>query len=69
MKKILVIEDKGKGIEKERALSSKSLGFFGMRERAQMFGGRINVTGTPGTGTTVTVEIPPVEKRNEMRLR
>ena len=59
----LEVEDNGKGIEKEKILSSKSLGLLGMRERAQMFGGRITVTGTPGTGTKVTVEISPVEKR------
>jgi len=51
------VEDNGKGIEKEKSLSSKSLGLLGMRERAEMFGGRVTVTGTPGTGTTVTVEI------------
>ena len=28
-----------------------------------MFGGRITVTGTPGIGTIVTVDIPPVEKK------
>jgi two-component system sensor histidine kinase UhpB len=63
MKKLLVIEDNGKGIEKKETLSSKSLGLLGMRERVQMFGGRITVTGTPGAGTTVMVESPPVEKR------
>jgi PAS domain S-box-containing protein len=59
----LEVENNGKGIEKEKILSSKSLGLLGMRERAQMLGGRITVTGTPGIGTKVTVEIPPVEKR------
>ena len=59
----LEVEDNGKGIEKEKLLSLESLGLLGMRERAQMFGGRITVTGTPGTGTKVTVEISPVEKR------
>jgi PAS domain S-box-containing protein len=59
----LEVEDNGKGIEKEKTLSSKSLGLLGMRERVQMFGGRITVMGTPGIGTKVTVEIPPVEKR------
>ena len=58
----LEVEDNGKGIEKEKSLSSKLLGLLGMRERAEMFGGRITVTGTPGIGTKVTVEIPPVEK-------
>jgi signal transduction histidine kinase len=59
----LEVEDNGKGIEKKKALSSKSLGLLGMRERAQMFGGRFTVTGTPGKGTKVTIEILPVEKR------
>jgi PAS domain S-box-containing protein len=59
----LEVEDNGKGIEKEKTLSSKSLGLLGMRERAQMLGGRITVTGTSGKGTTVTVDIPPEEKR------
>ena len=59
----LEVKDNGKGIEKKKTLSSKSLGLLGMRERAQMFGGRITVTGTPGIGTIVTVEISPVEKR------
>ncbi|HEY5496981.1 MAG TPA: ATP-binding protein, partial [Syntrophales bacterium] len=63
----LEVEDNGKGIEKEKLLSLESLGLLGMRERAQMFGGRITVTGTPGRGTIVTVEIPPEEKRKRDR--
>jgi two-component system sensor histidine kinase UhpB len=63
----LEVEDNGKGIEKEKTLSSKSLGLLGMRERAQMFGGRITVAGTPGTDTKVTVDIPLVEKRKTDR--
>ena len=59
----LEVEDNGKGIEEEKILSSPSLGFLGMRERSQMFGGRITVTGSPGRGTKVTVEIPPGEMR------
>jgi signal transduction histidine kinase len=58
----LKVEDNGKGIEKEQIHARESLGLLGMRERAEMFGGRVTVTGTPGKGTTVTVEIPPVEK-------
>jgi PAS domain S-box-containing protein len=65
----LEVEDNGKGIEKEKALGKDSLGLLGMRERVQMFGGRISVTGTPGICTKVTVEIPPVEKRKMDRDR
>ncbi|HLA28981.1 MAG TPA: PAS domain-containing sensor histidine kinase [Syntrophales bacterium] len=60
---VLEVEDNGKGIEKEKTMSKKSLGILGMRERALMFGGRFTVTGTSGRGTKVTVEISPVEKR------
>ena len=58
----LEVEDNGKGIEKEKTVSKESLGILGMRERSQIFGGRFTVTGTPGRGTKVTVEISPVEK-------
>ncbi len=58
----LEVEDNGKGIEKKKVLSSKSLGLLGMRERVQMFGGCITVTGTPGMGTKVKVEISTLEK-------
>jgi signal transduction histidine kinase len=63
----LEVEDNGKGIEKGKLASKESLGLLGMRERAQMFGGRITVTGTPGRGTKVTVELSPVEKRKMER--
>ena len=63
----LEVADNGKGIGKKKTLSKESLGLLGMRERAQMFGGRVTVTGTPGRGTTVTVEISPVKKRQRDR--
>jgi signal transduction histidine kinase len=65
----LEVEDNGKGIEEEKLLSTKSLGLLGMRERAQMFGGRLTVTGTPGKGTKITVEVSPLEKRKLDRDR
>ena len=60
---ILEIKDNGTGMEKEKLMDPTSLGLLGMRERALMFGGSFRVKGTPRTGTTVTVEIPPAEKR------
>jgi signal transduction histidine kinase len=66
---ILEVEDNGKGIEKEKILGSRSLGLLGMRERALMFGGHVTVTGIPGIGTRVTVEIPPGEKGSMDRVR
>ncbi|HTF24451.1 MAG TPA: ATP-binding protein, partial [Candidatus Limnocylindria bacterium] len=37
---------------------SKSLGLLGMRERAAILGGRVNISSAPGKGTTVTAWIP-----------
>ena len=37
---------------------SKSLGLLGMRERAAILGGRVNISSAPGKGTSVTVWIP-----------
>ena len=65
----LDVEDNGKGISEKKILSSRSLGLLGMRERVQMFGGRIAMTGTPGRGTKVTVEIPPVEEAKKSKMR
>jgi PAS domain S-box-containing protein len=60
---VLEVEDNGKGFENETLLSSEALGFLGMKERVQIFGGSVTITGKPGMGTKVTVNIPSMEKR------
>ena len=55
---ILGIHDNGRGINETDLRSVRSLGIIGMRERAAHLGGIARVTGTPGMGTTVSVEIP-----------
>jgi PAS domain S-box-containing protein len=55
---VLLIRDNGKGFDQADPSVSKSLGLLGMRERAALLGGRVNVTSTPGKGTTVTAWIP-----------
>jgi PAS domain S-box-containing protein len=55
---VLDVEDNGRGITKNNIDDKRSLGLLGMRERTLAFGGRIEVKGQPGRGTTVTVEIP-----------
>lgn len=54
----LSVRDDGIGISKERASSPSSLGLLGVRERAHLFGGEVEVAGTPGEGTDVQVRIP-----------
>jgi hypothetical protein len=37
---------------------SRGLGLYGMRERAELLGGRLTVESAPGAGTTVFVQVP-----------
>lgn len=54
----LEVQDNGKGITAAEIQSPKSLGLLGMRERAFLFGGEVQIMGSHGKGTTVTVSIP-----------
>jgi len=36
----------------------RGLGLLGMRERAMLIGGQLDITSTPGVGTTVTLLLP-----------
>jgi len=54
------VADDGQGFEIESALDSRqrSLGLFGMRERAALVNGRLSLDSAPGRGTRVRLEIP-----------
>ncbi len=63
---VLLIHDNGRGFDLTDPSFSKSLGLLGMRERAAILGGSVNISSTPGKGTTVTAWIPivsPAESR------
>jgi len=53
---LLVVKDNGRGITKGE--QSASLGLLGMRERAHLFGGEVEIEGVAGGGTTVTLRVP-----------
>ena len=57
---VLQIHDNGCGIAQEKLDDLHSIGLMGMRERALALGGKVQITGTPGSGTTVTAHIPLV---------
>ena len=57
-KLIIIVEDNGVGIDDASILNGDRLGIVGMRERAEMFGGKCIVERTTGSGTTVLVEVP-----------
>ncbi|HKY19617.1 MAG TPA: sensor histidine kinase [Vicinamibacterales bacterium] len=59
----LIVRDNGRGITKAELASVESIGLLGMTERARMLGGQVTITGTPGRGTTVTVQVPVAPAR------
>jgi|GEM_PF-2877911 len=54
---LLRITDNGKGITPAEINSRRSIGLVGMKERALAIDGECSVIGTPGKGTTVTVQL------------
>jgi signal transduction histidine kinase len=59
---ILIIEDNGKGFYPHFKSNShdsiKNIGLIGMRERAEICGGVLEIISAPGRGTKIKVEIP-----------
>jgi signal transduction histidine kinase len=55
---VLIVEDDGRGFDADLASRSGRLGMIGMRERAEMLGGRLLMESSPGSGTTIVVEVP-----------
>jgi PAS domain S-box-containing protein len=63
---LLVVEDDGIGFcESGLSDSFGSLGLLGMKERAQFCGGEVQISSSPGNGTTVTVRVPADAPRVE----
>jgi signal transduction histidine kinase len=54
----MTVTDNGEGIGEAQVRDGRSLGLVGMRERVRALGGRIDITGLPGRGTTVHVSLP-----------
>jgi PAS domain S-box-containing protein len=63
---VLVIEDDGVGFETEKTRgvseSGRGLGLIGMRERAAIIDGSIEIESSPGKGTTVFVRVPIIQR-------
>jgi signal transduction histidine kinase len=55
---VIEIMDNGIGIPQEKLEKSSTFGLLGMRERALMFEGEVQISGRPGKGTTVTIKLP-----------
>jgi PAS domain S-box-containing protein len=55
---LLHVQDNGVGFDLEEVKTRRSLGLVGMRERALLLNGELNVAGVRGSGTTMTLRIP-----------
>jgi PAS domain S-box-containing protein len=55
---VLIIEDNGRGFDPEARSHDRGLGLVGMRERAQIVGGALDIETTPGRGTTIYLKVP-----------
>jgi len=54
-----IIEDDGRGFDPERAgRAEQRLGLYGIRERAELLGGKLTIESEPGHGASLYVEIP-----------
>jgi signal transduction histidine kinase len=54
----LTVADNGSGFDPATLQGPHHFGVAGMRERAEMVGGRFSLEGAPGQGVTVRVEVP-----------
>ncbi|GAI37297.1 unnamed protein product, partial [marine sediment metagenome] len=58
----MAVSDNGRGFELPERMDDLAnigkLGLAGMRERARLLGGTLEVQSTPGKGTTLIVEVP-----------
>jgi len=55
---IAMIWDNGIGFDPEGAAQGERFGLLGLRERAEMLGGKLVIDSEIGKGTTLLVEIP-----------
>jgi two-component system sensor histidine kinase DegS len=54
----LVIKDEGCGFEPNNNSDKESYGIMGMKERVNLFGGKLDIISTPGAGTQVIIQVP-----------
>ena len=52
------VRDFGQGMVQTKHLNKRGLGLIAMRERAELLGGSLDISSTPGAGTLVTLVMP-----------
>lgn len=54
----LVVKDEGIGFEPNNTGDKESYGILGMKERVNLFGGKLDIISAPGAGTQVIIQVP-----------
>ena len=62
---ILEVEDNGCGIKAVDISNPKSLGLLCMKERSNIFGGKLEITGVEGKGTKIVLTFPREINKND----
>jgi two-component system, NarL family, sensor histidine kinase NreB len=66
---VLIISDDGTGFSlRNKARRSKGLGLTGMKERAALIGGTLEMEFARGRGTTIFVSVPTTTRRKRKAL-
>lgn len=55
---LLRVEDNGRGIRAKQLRDPRSIGLLGMRERALLLGGQLEIRSHPGAGTVIAMRVP-----------
>jgi two-component system, NarL family, sensor histidine kinase UhpB len=64
---VITVRDNGRGFEAAAAARPSAFGLLGMRERALLLGGEIEITTAIGRGTTVILKVPLANRRTAGR--
>lgn len=62
---VLEVTDDGRGVTEAELRGARSLGLLGIRERARLLGGEVDIHGVSGRGTTVLVKVPRVQPADD----
>ena len=62
----VMVEDDGRGFDPEAESNRDSLGLAGMRERASLVGGELEIVSDPGTGTKIRLRLPLGKRYGEV---
>ncbi len=55
---VLTVSDDGRGITPEEIRGPRSLGLLGLTEQIRLLGGSVDIVGTEGVGTVVSIRVP-----------